>query len=183
MLLCVKKITYFLILPGLFGWACPAKSEVSRFVYSEHRLPVSLQENLYAISQRHPIWSIPLGQEQKQIIRLLDFSTQENSVFYWAQTRLDQRSIMFSLSIKLEVWQKQQLMWQDTQTVTRTLRLMGPELRGTGQASINNLSLVPEGLLTRIGLNNKQKQEIQTDLFEQALYQLNKNYQRHNNEF
>lgn len=178
----VKKTSCVFILISQLNWAAPSLAAEQHYIYSEPHLPIQLQAILYQQSQTHPLWKLPLKPEQNLILRIRDYHVGENNVFYWTRTRLDNRSVALSLNLSLEIWQGQQLLWQDTTQVQRILRLMGPELRGTGQATVVNLAAVPEGVLAAIGLQTEQEKQIQADLCDQALHKLLVNYLKHNHE-
>ena len=176
----VKALSLVLVGTVLMVMAAPALAASDRHVFLAPHLSAGVYGQLYPQITDHPLWQSALAPEQRQIVRILEDQLSEQQPFYWMRTRLDQRSLQMQVSLRHEIWQGDQLVWQQTLTKTRNLRLLGRDLLGVGQALIPQLNQTPQGSLTQWpGLSpvaDKVRQELVADM----LFQFQQDYQTMN---
>lgn len=178
MFLAVKKnLSGMLLVAGLLAGS-PAQAAEPRYAYLEPGLPIQLQSMYLQTLSRHPLWQLPLAADERQVVRLQQLRLQEAQPFYWTRTRLDERKVQLELSLALEIWRGPELRWQRTVSLSRPLRLMGPELRGTGLAVISPLAELPAGALSRPA-EARVVADLQRELLTQAAGQLLEDYRQH----
>ncbi|MGV3525317.1 MAG: hypothetical protein ACO1RX_13885 [Candidatus Sericytochromatia bacterium] len=180
MLLSVKQGTLAAVVWSLFSFAGPARAADARYAFVAPGLSVSLQQPFYQAMSQSALWRLPLKAEQIQVLRLENWQLAEQRPFYWSQTRLDQRSLQLMLQVRLEVWDGPELRWQSSSQQVRQLRLMGPELRGSGLALMSQLAQLPEGALIRTGPDRQRIADLEQQLLEAASFALLQDYHRHN---
>ncbi|PKL76881.1 MAG: hypothetical protein CVV27_07995 [Candidatus Melainabacteria bacterium HGW-Melainabacteria-1] len=166
-----------------FLQAVPAIAETPqalRHVYVSPGLPVAYQQLFHVTMAQHPLWQIALAPADRQILRLQEFKLQTRQPFYWTRTRLDERSLELDATVSMEIWRGPDLRWQRTLSVQRKLRLMGPELRGTGIARLSPLAELPAGALSaQTGPDREIFSALQQDLLAEVAHQLLRDYQLH----
>lgn len=177
------KSTLILVVASMLGAGLSPRADAApdgqRYAYIEPSLPASTHALFYQTLSKEPIWKLPLPQGETQILRLQDFTLQAASPFYWTQTRLDERQLRLSVQVGLEIWRGPELVWQRSVALERGLRLMGPELRGTGLAIIDPMAQLPRGALTPTGKAATRIEAIERELLIQAAHQLLNDYSQH----
>lgn len=178
MLLIVKRL---LVGFGLFSLSLgsPALASDQRTMYLEPHLPVEYYMFCYQALLNHPIWDIQINSNERQILRVEDLSLSENKPFYWAQTRLDERRIMVRARMTLEVWDGSQLKWMKSLEMERPIRLMGPELRGTGLSILSPQHDLPKALLTPLPQKQNKLTQLQQEVILALAQEIVKDYQQH----
>ncbi|HEY9843929.1 MAG TPA: hypothetical protein V6D23_25890 [Candidatus Obscuribacterales bacterium] len=157
----------------------PSQAADQRYAYLDPGLPAAGYALFYATLAQDPLWKLPLAQGETQILRLQEFSLQEQSPFYWTRTRIDERQLQLKVQVSMEIWRGPELRWQRTVALERSLRLMGNELRGTGLALISPLAELPAGALSPGGTDAARLARLQQELLVQAAHQLLTDYQQH----
>lgn len=174
----VKNACFCLLISvGLL--AQPLQAAEQRYVYLAADLPVAYQTIFYRAVSGHALWKLPLNPQQRQIIRLQELSLAEDAPFYWTRTRLDERKLTLKAQLELEIWQGPELLWQRSLKLERPLRLMGPELRGTGLAVISPLAELPAGALSKNRQDAARVEQLQVAILTEAAQQLLVDYQQH----
>lgn len=174
----VKLVLTSLMLLG----ALPAQaleSYVQRSAYADPGVSGADYGFFYRVVSQQPLWRLPLAAGEVQIVRLQVFELISQQPFYWAQTRLDERRLQLKVQLALEIWQGPELRWQRSVALDRALRLMGPELRGTGMAILNPLAELPAGALTPTGRAAERIAGIKQDLLIEAARRLQQDYSQH----
>lgn len=179
MCLCVKQLLLTASLLLFVSLGCPA-AQASRQVYLEPGVEIVLADPFAHSLHHHALWQIPLAPNTTQVVRLIAVNTQIPQPFYWMQTRLDEQFLRLEVKVGLEIWEGPHLRWQRILTQHRDLRLMGPELRSVGQPLLPQLTQLPHGALTQVGLTSERQQEIRQALWQQSFHLLQQDYLRHN---
>lgn len=155
----------------------PAQAAQQRYAYLHPSVPVSLQQLFSQSMSQHPLWQLELAEDERQVLRLQSLDLKTQAPFYWTRTRLDERAIELEAQLRLEIWHGPELVWERSVSVSRPLRVMGPELRGTGLAVISPLAELPAGALTKA--DAAVIQQLQQQILAQAAHQLLTDYRQH----
>lgn len=155
----------------------PAQAAQPRYAYLHPSVPVSLQKMFTQSMVQHPIWQLELEEDERQVLRLQSLELKTEAPFYWSRTRLDERAIELVAKLQLEIWKGPELRWERSVSLRRPLRVMGPELRGTGMAVISPLAELPAGALTQA--DSAVVTQLQQQLLAVAAHQLLTDYRQH----
>ncbi|MBF2052501.1 MAG: hypothetical protein IGS03_03440 [Candidatus Sericytochromatia bacterium] len=178
MCLYVKQVILTVALLILNSMACQA-ADARRQIYLAPGVEMAMATPFAQALQSHGLWQLPLAPDEMQVVRLLAVEAENPQPFYWMQTRLDEQQLSLKVKVGLEIWSGAQLRWQRVVSQSRSLRLMGPEMRGVGQPLLPQLARLPQGALTAYGLSPAQTDSLRQQLWQASFYLLHKDYQRY----
>ncbi len=175
-LLSVKALLCFQLL-----WPLSAYSQVSpsNRIYAPPHISAGIYQEFLAFMGQHSLLKTTLPSDSYYVLRLLNYQRQPAEHGYWAQLHLDEQQEVLSVQVRLEIWNKDTLLWQRTVSPKRSLKYLADEVKSTGQPILPSYMSLETGLLHFPALSADQETRLRTELLFQAATLLEKDLHSH----
>lgn len=128
---------------------------------------------------QHSLLKTPLPTDSYFVLRLLSYQRQQAEHGYWAQLHLDEQQEILSMQVRVEIWNKDTLLWQRTVQPKRSLKYLSDEVKSVGQPILPSYLSLETGLLHFPALSADQESRLRAELILQAAQLLEKDLLSH----